>query len=78
VRKFGLYRYTEALLELVEPSSKNIEIAVVTKEGTATMSSDDVDTLIKAIEAEKEAADKAKKDKAKKQADDAQAAAAGN
>ena len=67
-----------ALLELVEPSSKNIEIAVVTKEGTATMSDEDVDALIKKVEEEKEAADKEKKEKARKQAEEALAAAGEN
>uniref|UniRef100_A0A7S0X7F2 Proteasome subunit alpha type n=1 Tax=Mantoniella antarctica TaxID=81844 RepID=A0A7S0X7F2_9CHLO len=66
-----------ALLELVEPSSKNIEIAVVTKEGTKTLSNEEVDAVVKAIEEEKEAADKAKKDKAKRQAEEALASAAG-
>ena len=67
-----------ALLELVEPSSKNIEIAVVTKEGTATMSDEDVDALIKKVEEEKEAADKEKKEKARRQAEEALAAAGEN
>ena len=67
-----------ALLELVEPSSKNIEIAVTTKEGTRTMTDEEVDAMVKAIEVEKEEADKAKKEKARRQAEEALAAAAGN
>eukprot|EP00227_Mantoniella_beaufortii_P010222 CAMPEP_0197591448 /NCGR_PEP_ID=MMETSP1326-20131121/13297_1 /TAXON_ID=1155430 /ORGANISM="Genus nov. species nov., Strain RCC2288" /LENGTH=261 /DNA_ID=CAMNT_0043156913 /DNA_START=16 /DNA_END=801 /DNA_ORIENTATION=+ len=66
-----------ALLELVEPSSKNIEIAVLTKEGgMKMMSNEDVDAMVKTIQEEKEAADKAKKDKVKLQAEEALAAAA--
>ena len=42
-----------ALLELVEPSSKNIEIAIITKSGLRTMSNDEVDKFVKAIEMEK-------------------------
>ena len=67
-----------ALLELVEPSSKNIEIAVTTKEGTRTMTDEEVDAMVKAIEVEKEEVDKAKKEKARRQAEEALAAAAGN
>jgi 20S proteasome alpha/beta subunit len=67
-----------ALLELVEPSSKNIEIAIITKSGLRTMSNDEVDKLVKAIEMEKEEADKAKKEKARRQAEEALASAAGN
>ena len=54
----------------MEPSSKNIEMAV-TKEGTATMSDEDVDALIKKVEEEKEAAEKEKKEKARRQAEEA-------
>tara|TARA_B110000977_G_scaffold171397_2_gene222866 strand:+ start:9497 stop:10207 length:711 start_codon:yes stop_codon:yes gene_type:complete len=64
-----------ALLELVEPSSKNIEIAVVTRDGTTTMSNEDVDALVKKVEEEKEAADKEKKEKARQRAEEALAAA---
>ena len=64
-----------ALLELVEPSSKNIEIAVVTRDGTTTMSDEDVDALVKKVEEEKEAADKEKKEKARQRAEEALAAA---
>jgi 20S proteasome alpha/beta subunit len=67
-----------ALLELVEPSSKNIEIAVVGKDGVATMSEEDVDALIKKVEEEKEAADREKKEKARRQAEEALAAAGEN
>ena len=67
-----------ALLELVEPSSKNIEIAIITKSGLRTMSNDEVDKFVKAIEMEKEEADKAKKEKARRQAEEALASAAGN
>ena len=64
-----------ALLELVEPSSKNIEIAVVTRDGTTTMSNEDVDALVKKVEEEKETADKEKKEKARQRAEEALAAA---
>ena len=64
-----------ALLELVEPSSKNIEIAVVTRDGTTTMSNEDVDALVKKVEEAKEAADKEKKEKARQRAEEALAAA---
>ena len=67
-----------ALLELVEPSSKNIEIAIVGKDGVATMSEEDVDALIKKVEEEKEAADREKKEKARRQAEEALAAAGEN
>ena len=67
-----------ALLELVEPSSKNIEIAIVGKDGVATMSEEDVDALIKNVEEEKEAADREKKEKARRQAEEALAAAGEN
>ena len=62
----------------MEPSSKNIEIAVVTKEGTATMSDEDVDALIKKVEEEKEEEEKEKKEKARRQAEEALAAAGEN
>ena len=64
-----------ALLELVEPSSKNIEIAVVSRDGMRVMSNDDVDAMIKKVEEEKDAADKEKKEKARRQAEEALAAA---
>jgi 20S proteasome alpha/beta subunit len=67
-----------ALLELVEPSSKNIEIAIVGKDGVATMSEEDVDALIKKVEEEKEAADREKKEKARRQTEEALAAAGEN
>lgn len=53
-----------ALLELVEPSSKNIEIVVVSKSGIKTISNDVIDTFVRTIEEEKAAADKAKKENA--------------
>ena len=67
-----------ALLELVEPSSKNIEIAIITKSGLRTIVHDEVDKFVKAIEMEKEEADKAKKEKARRQAEEALASAVGN
>jgi|Transcript_4957 20S proteasome subunit alpha 4 len=67
-----------ALLELVEPSSKNIEIAVVTPGGTTTLTNENVDALIKKVEEEKQAAEQEKKDKARQRAEDALAAAGGN
>ena len=61
-----------ALLELGGALvAKNIELCRVTKEGTATMSDEDVDALIKAVEEEKEAAEKEKKEKARRQAEEA-------
>ena len=42
------------------------------------MSNDEVDKFVKAIEMEKEEADKAKKEKARRQAEEALASAAGN
>ena len=50
-----------AVLELVEPSSKNIEVAIVDRKGLRIMPSDDIDEIVKLIEDEKEYADKQRK-----------------
>lgn len=54
-----------ALLEVVEPGSKNIEMAVMKRGESLTILSDDtVDALTAVVEAEKAAAEAAKKKKA--------------
>jgi len=63
-----------AVLELVEPTSKNIEIAVVDREGLRIMPSDDLDEVVKLIEFEKEHANK-QKNSARRQAEEARATA---
>lgn len=65
-----------ALLELVEPGSKNIEIATVGLAGTSILSSGTLDSLINEIEDEKDEAEKVKKETARLQAERALAAAA--
>ena len=65
-----------ALLELVEPGSKNIEIATVGLAGTSILSSGTLDSLINEIEGEKDEAEKVKKETARLQAERALAAAA--
>ena len=61
-------------MELVEPTSKNIEIAVVDREGLRIMPSDDLDEIVKLIEVEKEYANK-QKNSARRQAEEARATA---
>lgn len=67
----------KALLEVVEPGSKNIEIAVMRspKSGLEILSAETVDAMVKQIEDEKEKADAEKKAKAKAAAEAAAAAA---
>lgn len=43
-----------ALLEVVESGSKNIEVAVMSKDGLRIMEDEEVDNLVSQIEAEKE------------------------
>ena len=64
-----------AVLELVEPSSKNIEVAIVDRKGLRIMPSDDIDEIGKLIEDEKEYADKQRKTSARQQAMEAHATA---
>ena len=45
----------QALLETVEPTSKMVEVAVVTAEGVKYLLNDEVDAVIKEIEDEKAA-----------------------
>ena len=63
-----------ALLELVEPGSKSIEIATVGQAGTSILSSGALDSLINEIEGEKDEAEKVKKETARLQAERALAA----
>jgi 20S proteasome subunit alpha 4/ATP-dependent RNA helicase DDX56/DBP9 len=63
------------VLELVEPSSKNIEVAIVDRKGLRIMPSDDIDEIVKLIEDEKEYADKQRKTSARQQAMEAHATA---
>mmetsp|Transcript_33976 Transcript_33976/g.107953 ORF Transcript_33976/g.107953 Transcript_33976/m.107953 type:complete len:249 (-) Transcript_33976:67-813(-) len=52
----------KALLETVEPGSKNIEVAVMTKDkGLRILGDAEVDAVVEVLQAEKEAAEKAKK-----------------
>jgi len=64
----------KALLEVVEPGSKNIEIAVMKPEGMTLLSNETVDTMVAAIEEEKVAADAAKKERARQAAEAAEQA----
>jgi|TARA_B110001469_G_C9551181_1_gene273476 20S proteasome subunit alpha 4 len=58
----GVKLACRALLEVVEAGSKNIEVAVLRRGKELEMLGDDeVDTIVKALEAEKVAAEKAKK-----------------
>ncbi|KAE8655952.1 Proteasome subunit alpha type-7-B [Hibiscus syriacus] len=50
-----------ALLEVVESGGKNIEVAVMTKEGLRQLDEAEIDAIAAEIEAEKEAAEAAKK-----------------
>nr|GEW18860.1 proteasome subunit alpha type-7 [Tanacetum cinerariifolium] len=50
-----------ALLEVVESGGKNIEVAVMTKEGLRQLEEAEIDTIVAEIEAEKAAAEAAKK-----------------
>jgi 20S proteasome subunit alpha 4 len=65
-----------ALLELVEPASKNIEIAIVAEDGLSILSSDAIDSLITEVEGEKVEVEKVKKETVRLQAKRALAAAA--
>jgi 20S proteasome alpha/beta subunit len=67
----------KALLEVVEPGSKNIEIGVMRspKSGLEMLSADTIDGMVKSIEDEKAEADKEKKEKARSAAAAAAAAA---
>jgi 20S proteasome subunit alpha 4 len=66
----------KALLEVVEPGSKNIEVGVMRRgTGLEMLSADAVDEIVKLIEDEKNAADAEKKVKAKAAAEAAAAAA---
>ncbi|KAI3699353.1 hypothetical protein L2E82_43606 [Cichorium intybus] len=50
-----------ALLEVVESGGKNIEVAVMTKEGLKQLEEGEIDAIVAEIEAEKAAAEAAKK-----------------
>ncbi|KAE8707760.1 Proteasome subunit alpha type-7-B [Hibiscus syriacus] len=50
-----------ALLEVVESGGKNIEVAVITKEGLRQLDEAEIDAIAAEIEAEKEAVEAAKK-----------------
>lgn len=65
-----------ALLELVEPASKNIEIAIVAEDSLSILSSDAIDSLITEVEGEKVEVEKVKKETVRLQAKRALAAAA--
>ncbi len=67
----------KALLEVVEPNSKNIEIAVIrsSKTGLEMLSAEEIDALVKTVEEEKAQLDAAKKEKARAAAEAAAAAA---
>ncbi|CAI9282424.1 unnamed protein product [Lactuca saligna] len=54
-----------ALLEVVESGGKNIEVAVMTKEGLRQLEEAEIDAIVAEIEAEKAAAEAAKKGPAK-------------
>ncbi|GJV97175.1 proteasome subunit alpha type-7 [Tanacetum coccineum] len=54
-----------ALLEVVESGGKNIEVAVMTKEGLRQLEEAEIDAIVEEIEAEKAAAEAAKKGPAK-------------
>lgn len=67
----------KALLEVVEPGSKNIEIGVIRSptSGLEMLAAETIDALVKNIEDEKAELDKAKKEKARAAAEAAAAAA---
>ncbi|KAH7836728.1 hypothetical protein Vadar_004849 [Vaccinium darrowii] len=50
-----------ALLEVVESGGKNIEVAVMTKDGLHQLDEAEIDAVVAEIEAEKAAAEAAKK-----------------
>ena len=59
--KDGVKLACRALLEVVEAGGKNIEVAVLRKDGLRMLPDDEVEKLCSELEAEKEAEEKAKR-----------------